>query len=92
MPSSAFILTQYKAYEDGRAEKNPAEFWYKGELWFFENYVIPLAKKLKQCGVFGVRSDEYLNYAIKNKEEFEAKGQAIVEKLVELTQNTSSEV
>ena len=24
-------------------------------------YIIPLAKKLKDCGVFGVSSDEYLN-------------------------------
>jgi len=30
-------------------------------------YIIPLAKKLKDCGVFGVSSDEYLNYAEKNR-------------------------
>jgi hypothetical protein len=29
----------------------------------FDNYVIPLARKLKECNVFGVSSDEYLNYA-----------------------------
>ena len=23
----------------------------QGELWFFDNYVIPLAKKLDECGV-----------------------------------------
>lgn len=40
-----------------------ATFWYKGELGFFDNYIIPLAKKLKDCGVFGVSSDEFLNYA-----------------------------
>lgn len=38
-----------------------------GELGFFDNYVIPLAKKLKECGVFGVSSDEYLNYALENR-------------------------
>jgi hypothetical protein len=25
-----------------------------GEIGFFDFYVIPLAKKLKECGVFGV--------------------------------------
>ena len=57
----------HKAYREGRAEKDPSEFWYKGEIGFFDFYIIPLAKKLKECGVFGVSSDEYLNYAIKNR-------------------------
>jgi hypothetical protein len=50
----------YSAYLEGRAEKNPADFWYDGEIGFFDFYVIPLAKKLKECGVFGVSSAEYL--------------------------------
>jgi 3'5'-cyclic nucleotide phosphodiesterase len=53
----------YEAYTNGRMATNPVEFWYKGELSFFDNYVIPLGKKLKDCNVFGVSSDEYLNYA-----------------------------
>jgi hypothetical protein len=69
----------YSAYEAGRSEKDPTENWYKGELWFFDNYVIPLAKKLKDCGVFGTSSDEYLHYAMENRMEWEQKGQAIVE-------------
>jgi hypothetical protein len=44
---------------------------------------IPLAKKLKECGVFGVSSDEYLQYAIKNRNEWEMKGQEVVEQMVE---------
>ena len=51
-----------KAFMEGRAEKDPAENWYQGELGFYDFYIIPLAKKLKDCGVFGVSSDEYLNY------------------------------
>jgi len=51
-------------------------------LGFFDFYIIPLAKKLKDCGVFGVSSDEYLNYAVKNREEWEVKGKEIVEDMV----------
>ena len=40
----------YKAYKEGRGEKDPAEFWYQGEIGFFDYYIIPLAKKLKDCG------------------------------------------
>jgi len=50
----------YCAFKAGRASKDPAEFWYKGEIGFFDFYIIPLAKKLKECGVFGVSSGEYL--------------------------------
>ena len=52
--------------------------WYEGELWFFENYIIPLAKKLKECGVFGVSSDEFLNYALDNRQEWQHKGKDLV--------------
>ena len=40
----------YKAYVEGRAEVDPSEFWYKGEIGFFDFYIIPLAKKLKDWG------------------------------------------
>ena len=68
----------YKAYTQGRAEEDPTGSWYKGELGFFDFYVIPLAQKLSECGVFGVSSDEYLNYAIMNRNEWEKKGQDVV--------------
>jgi hypothetical protein len=68
----------YAAFKSGRTDTNPAPGWYKGELWFFDNYVIPLAKKLKDCGVFGVCSDECLNYALENRNMWEAHGEAVV--------------
>eukprot|EP00980_Cylindrotheca_fusiformis_P024587 scaffold12118_cov138-Cylindrotheca_fusiformis.AAC.4 len=71
------------AFKAGRMENNPADMWYQGELGFFDNYVIPLAKKLKNCGVFGVASDEYLNYAVENRREWKEKGQAFVAELVQ---------
>lgn len=73
----------FSAYECGRSEKNPAEFWYQGELWFFDNYVIPLAKKLEECNVFGVASDECLNYATANRNEWHAKGEEMVAQMVD---------
>mmetsp|Transcript_6633 Transcript_6633/g.10131 ORF Transcript_6633/g.10131 Transcript_6633/m.10131 type:complete len:1139 (+) Transcript_6633:135-3551(+) len=66
------------AYKEGRTPKDPAEGWYGGELWFFDNYIIPLAKKLKECGVFGVSCDEALDYAKDNRLEWEQKGKEIV--------------
>jgi 3'5'-cyclic nucleotide phosphodiesterase len=81
----------YDAYQQGRAEKNPADHWYQGEIGFFDFYIIPLAKKLKDCGVFGVSSDEYLSYALKNRNEWELRGRDIVADLVEKHQTPAAE-
>ena len=79
-----FFIECYQAYKEGRAENNPADGWYEGEIGFFDYYIVPLAKKLKDCGVFGVSSDEYLNYAMRNRQEWESRGQEIVSEMVEL--------
>eukprot|EP00977_Amphora_coffeiformis_P005788 scaffold1221_cov207-Amphora_coffeaeformis.AAC.47 len=78
-----FFHECYAAYKSGRAKSNPADSWYQGELGFFDFYIIPLAKKLKECGVFGVSSDEYLNYAQKNRQEWEMRGKEIVASMIE---------
>jgi class 3 adenylate cyclase len=74
---------RYKAFLAGREEKDPSLGWYNGEIWFFDNYIIPLARKLETCGVFGVSSEEYLNYALENRHEWELKGHEIVQNLIE---------
>eukprot|EP00980_Cylindrotheca_fusiformis_P017821 scaffold5639_cov83-Cylindrotheca_fusiformis.AAC.2 len=74
-----FFMECYHAYKEGRAGSDPSENWYKGEIGFFDFYVIPLAKKLQSCGVFGVSSDEYLTYAKANREEWVREGEAMVQ-------------
>jgi 3'5'-cyclic nucleotide phosphodiesterase/Adenylate and Guanylate cyclase catalytic domain len=76
------FLEMTRAYRDGRMGTDPALFWYQGEIGFFDNYVIPLAKKLKDCGVFGVSSDEFLNYAEQNRAEWTERGQEILSELI----------
>lgn len=78
-----FFRETFQAYQGGRADRNPADYWYKGEIGFFDLYVIPLAKKLHECEVFGVSSDEFLNYAVNNRNEWEVKGRGIVKEFVE---------
>jgi hypothetical protein len=72
----------YLAFKAGRMGMDPSVFWYKGELGFFDNYIIPLAKKLKECNVFGVSSDEYLNYALQNRAEWEQCGEEVIEEMM----------
>jgi hypothetical protein len=65
---------------------------HKGKIWFFDNYIIPLAKKLETCGVFGVSSDEYLSYALENRHEWElVVGEEIVQSMVEKCNSQTNE-
>jgi hypothetical protein len=72
-----------KAYYAGRGTVDPSEYWYQGEMDFMDHTILPLASKLKQCGVFGVSSDEYLQYATKNRKEWEERGHHIVSEMSE---------
>eukprot|EP00980_Cylindrotheca_fusiformis_P003247 scaffold735_cov116-Cylindrotheca_fusiformis.AAC.17 len=73
-----FFMECYAAYKAGRADSDPSKNWYKGEIGFFDFYVIPLAKKLDSCGLFGVSSREYLNYAQSNRDEWAREGEGLV--------------
>ena len=72
---------RYLAWLNGHFDKDPSLGWYGGELWFYDNYIIPLAEKLNKCGVFGVSYDENLTWARENRREWESKGQDIVAEL-----------
>lgn len=50
---------------------------------FFDNYVIPLARKLKECRVFGGSSDECLNYAMQNRNEWEEREAQIIKQMTQ---------
>ena len=77
------FMEMYHAYKQGRLEDDPSVGWYKGEIGFLDFYVIPLAKKLDTCGVFGVSSDEFLIYATANREEWIRRGEEIVQLYLE---------
>ena len=44
------FLEMTKAYLEGRMGKDPAEFWYQGELGFFDNYIVSMRV---YCGLTG---------------------------------------
>jgi hypothetical protein len=81
----------YKAFLEGRSDRDPSEVWYEGEKGFFDYYILPLTHKLKACGVFGVSSDEYLNYATSNRREWEVKGKELVQMYLERFENDGAE-
>jgi hypothetical protein len=76
--NSRLFTEMYCAFKEGRMEKNPADFWYEGERGFFDFYIIPLAQKFKVSSLFGVSGAEYLDYAKKNRLDWENRGKECV--------------
>eukprot|EP00538_Stauroneis_constricta_P012875 CAMPEP_0119571742 /NCGR_PEP_ID=MMETSP1352-20130426/44271_1 /TAXON_ID=265584 /ORGANISM="Stauroneis constricta, Strain CCMP1120" /LENGTH=1270 /DNA_ID=CAMNT_0007621425 /DNA_START=84 /DNA_END=3894 /DNA_ORIENTATION=- len=70
----------HAAYQAGRAEKDPTDGWYQGDIGFFKFYIVPLAKKLELCGLQCV--DKYVQQAESNCEEWTKRGEGIVSQYV----------
>jgi hypothetical protein len=78
-----------------RADKDPAESWYVGELAFFDKFVIPLATGLRDCVIFGwaPTGKAYLQMTIDDQRLWASNGQNILcgrmEGLLRKTQSCS---
>ena len=70
------------AYVSGRGN-NPASNWFNGQIGFFDYYVIPLAKRLQQSGVFGIAGDSFVENAVNNKNRWQQDGLMIVNNILE---------
>ena len=79
----------WAAYVSGRAKNDPTVGWYEGQIGFFDGYIIPLATKLKECGVFGSAGEEYLGNALSNREEWIVKGKEISARFEQMIRNNS---
>ena len=42
----------YTAFRAGRAEKDPSEFWYEGELGFFDFYIVSSLATKRKCDIW----------------------------------------
>jgi hypothetical protein len=79
----------HDAYRSRRTFRDPSETWYHDEIEFFDSYSLPIATKLKECGVLGAaRSEDYLQYAEENRRQWVATGRDIVARYVETYNNT----
>jgi hypothetical protein len=81
----------HNAFKQGKVAVDPSTNWFIGEIGFFDYYLIPLAMKLKECGVFGASGYEYASHVLKNKKEWERQGQQTVQEMVVLYKTEGSE-
>jgi hypothetical protein len=68
------FLEMYGAFEKGRLSQDPSVYWYKSEMMFLDQHVIPLCQKMQETGVFGASAEEALAFAISNRNQWSSKG------------------
>ena len=71
----------YVAFNEKRLEIDPTVSWYSDEIKFFDTVVIPMANRLKDCGMFGMAGDDAIRCAQSNRKEWVVNGGAVVEGL-----------
>jgi class 3 adenylate cyclase len=72
-----------KAYHAGSSEVNPALNWYKSELNYFDNLLMPSLSRLTDTGVFGGSGELYLTQASDNRNAWKSGGEAMVQDMVD---------
>ena len=70
------------AHVSGRGD-DPASNWFNGQIGFFDFYVIPLAKRLQQSGVFGIAGDSFVENAVNNKTRWQKDGMMITNNILD---------
>ena len=77
-----FLEAYMSATLDNKSDNDLIEYWYSKELEFLKKHVLPSAKKLGDCGMFGHSSQECLSYAQMNLETFKEKGRGLIQEWI----------
>lgn len=72
----------YVAYKIGRSEIDPSVDWFQNQLGFYKMYIIPLAKKMQTCGVFGRLGRVWTNNAIAIRDQWSREGDQITKDMI----------
>lgn len=78
-----FIKWNTKLYDELWAAKlagrgaDVSKVWFKGQIGFFDSYIMPLAKRLEECGVFGDRGPLFMENAKENRTRWLQEGEEL---------------
>ena len=72
----------YVAFKGGQSDNDPSNGWYENQLGFYRMYVIPLAKKMNTCGVFGKLGSEWVKNAVSIRDQWTREGEQITEDMI----------
>lgn len=62
---------------------DPSKNWYKGQISFLDNYVIPLSKRIRDSEIFGSHGTVFMENAIKNRDRWTVEGEEMSRHMIE---------
>jgi len=89
-----FLKWNEKLYNELWAAKNAgrgpdcSNQWFEGQISFFDAYIFPLAKRVKQCGVFGGLGNVFYDNACSNRERWILEGRDLCRQMHENASKT----
>jgi hypothetical protein len=78
--NECLFLERFMAFMEGNELNDPVLGWYEGEFAFFDNVVLPMTERLKQCGILGIDGIELMERSTENRENWVLEGESLVEK------------
>jgi hypothetical protein len=81
----------HKAFIDRRILRDPSQRWFEGELGCFDFFVLPLTKRLRNCGRFGPTTDDMIAQAEHNRKQWYDMGRALVHEMSANSQGPTTE-
>jgi len=70
-----------QAYKAKMSLKDPTDGAFEFEVMFFDDHILPLARKLQDCGAFGSSGHELLKYASENRALWAAQASDVVQEM-----------
>ena len=80
--SKRLYLELKKAHKEGRGP-DPSEGWYNNQIAFLESYLLPLAQRMEDCGIFGpVVGPAFAQIVEANRDEWLERGQEVTKETI----------
>ena len=72
--SSRLYFEQMATFETGRMNSDPSSNWFDNQIKFLDSYVIPLARRMDDMGVFGELGQQFAAFALENRRQWIEEG------------------
>jgi hypothetical protein len=78
-------LTEFVSAAANGKGIDPSDAWFKGQISFFDHYIIPLAERIRMGDIFSQDvSDIFLNSALRNKVRWNEEGAIVCDNMKEI--------
>lgn len=80
--SGRLYMELRRAYVTKRSTADPRNRWYENQIGFLESYLLPLAERLEETGVFGEVGMNFIEIVKNNRDQWLTEGLSVTDSIV----------